>query len=165
MPPPDIAAPHELDAGTPAEDTPPGEDAGPAVDQGYGVVLNYGLNVETWRGDAGARGHLVSGSFDGRLFMPLGVLNHGFVIAPDGDGSHRYRRLDTSWRSSFPGRALQKAQTPEDLRAGWVAVQAACREALGRSGVAALDVRAAICASQFSWKVTCATVSGSSSGA
>lgn len=105
--PPDIAAPHELDAGTPAEDTPPGEDAGPAVDQGYGVVLNYGLNVETWRGDAGAGGQLVSGSVDGRLFMPLGVLNHAFVVAPDGDGSHRYRRLETSWRSSFPGRAMQ----------------------------------------------------------
>ena len=104
--PPDIAAPHELDAGTVA-DAPSDDDAEPLVDQGYGVVLNYGLNVETWRGDAGARGHLVSGSFDGRLFMPLGVLNHGFVIAPDGDGSHRYRRLDTSWRSSFPGRALQ----------------------------------------------------------
>ncbi len=104
--PPDIAAPHELDAGTVA-DAPSDDDAERPVDQGYGVVLNYGLNVETWRGDAGARGHLVSGSFDGRLFMPLGVLNHGFVIAPDGDGSHRYRRLDTSWRSSFPGRALQ----------------------------------------------------------
>ncbi len=104
--PPDIAAPHELDAGTVA-DAPSDDDAEPLVDQGYGVVLNYGLYVETWRGDAGARGHLVSGSFDGRLFMPLGVLNHGFVIAPDGDGSHRYRRLDTSWRSSFPGRALQ----------------------------------------------------------
>ena len=39
--------------------------------------------------------------------MPLGVLNHAFVVAPDGGGSHRYRRLETSWRSSFPGRAMQ----------------------------------------------------------
>ena len=38
----------------------------------------------------------------------------------------------------------------QDPEAVWVAVQAACREALGRSGVTAPDVRAVICASQYS---------------
>lgn len=105
--PPDIAAPHEIDAGAAAETAATESGAEPQVDRGYGVVLNYGLNLESWRGDRQTRGQLLSGSFDGRLFMPLGVLNHGFVIAPDGDGAHRYRRLDTSWRSSLPGRMLQ----------------------------------------------------------
>lgn len=104
--PPDIAAPYHLDAGIGADAAAPDDAAGPLVDHGHGAVLNYGLNVEAWR-DGAASGSTVTGHVDGRLFMPSGVLSHGFVIAPDGDGAHRPRRLDTSWRSAFPGRAVQ----------------------------------------------------------
>jgi len=38
----------------------------------------------------------------------------------------------------------------QDADAVWTAVQTACREAVGRSGVAARDIRAVICASQYS---------------
>jgi xylulokinase len=38
----------------------------------------------------------------------------------------------------------------QDPEAVWIAVKTACREALGRAGVAARDVRAVICTSQYS---------------
>ena len=102
-----LLAPHVLSAAPDADLPPAEEDAAPAVDHGSGLVLNYGLNLETWRGAEGATDHTVSGSFDARLFLPLGALTHGFVMAEDQDGALRQRRLDSYWRSSFPGKAVQ----------------------------------------------------------
>lgn len=104
-----LLAPHVLSAAADAEPLPAAEeeDAAPAVDHGYGLVLNYGLAFDSWQGQAGGWDHDVSGSFDARLFMPLGTLTHGFVTAEDEHGALRHRRLDSYWRSAFPGRAVQ----------------------------------------------------------
>lgn len=105
--PSDLLAPHVVDVGQ-TSDTPAEEgEASPQIDHGYGLVLNYGLTLDSWRPDDGAVGHAFAGSFDTRLFMPIGALNHGFVFTEDQARDLRYRRLDTFWRSSFPSRAVQ----------------------------------------------------------
>lgn len=102
-----LLAPHVLSAAPDAAPEEEEEAAAPPVDHGYGLVLNYGLNLDAWRGAQGLADRSVSGGFDARLFMPLGVLTHGFAMAEDEAGTLRHRRLDSYWRSSFPGRAVQ----------------------------------------------------------
>lgn len=82
------------------------EDGPPAVDTGVGLVLNYLLDLETYGGD-GAAGESQSGSFDARLFTPFGAVSHGFALTGGTGEALRYRRLETYWRSAFPGRAAQ----------------------------------------------------------
>ncbi|SNT76138.1 fimbria/pilus outer membrane usher protein [Paracoccus seriniphilus] len=103
-----LLAPKVISAG-PAERDPfaAEEDAAPVIDHGYGLVLNYGLNLDSWRTAAGETGQSASGSFDSRLFMPMGTFSHGFVLVDDDAGKLSYRRLDSYWRSAFPGRAVQ----------------------------------------------------------
>jgi len=87
----------------------PGPEERPEVDAGSGLVLNYNLTAER-RSGQGVSGPstFFAGDFDARLFLPKGALNHGFTHArQDGRGRLRYRRLDSYWRSAFPGPALQ----------------------------------------------------------
>lgn len=105
-----LLAPKVLDAGAETDPRlPPPDEAAtaPAIDHGLGLVLNYGLNFESWQGAQGQRQTQASGSFDARVFMPMGALTHGFTIARDEAGDYRYRRLDSYWRSAFPGKAVQ----------------------------------------------------------
>lgn len=104
--PPELLAPHRVYAGGAADDLPQ-DAAAHQIDHGYGVVLNYGLTADAWKGRNGGLDQTFSGSFDARLFMPIGSLNHGFAVTQDESGDLRYRRLNTYWRSSFPGRAIQ----------------------------------------------------------
>ncbi|WP_323718526.1 fimbria/pilus outer membrane usher protein [Paracoccus aminovorans] len=102
-----LLAPHVLNAAPDNVAAAEEGEAVPAVDHGYGLVLNYGVTLDGWQGADGATDRSLGASFDSRLFMPLGTLTHGFVLAEDDRDVLRYRRLDTYWRSSFPGRAVQ----------------------------------------------------------
>jgi len=103
--PEELLAPHVVAADAP--DPLDEREQAPPVDRGFGLVLNYGLNFEHWRPGHGETAATATGSFDARLFVPWGTLNHGFVLAEDGAGGHEMRRLDSYWRSDFPGRAIQ----------------------------------------------------------
>lgn len=103
--PEDLIAPHQLNAGE-TDDDLFHEDTTPTVDHGYGLVLNYSLNADRWKPKGGKAEQSVSGSFDSRLFMPLGAMTHGFAVTQEHD-DYRMRRLDSYWRSSFPGRMTQ----------------------------------------------------------
>lgn len=82
------------------------EEGPPSVDTGTGLVLNYLLDVETY-GGGGGRDSSQSSTFDARLFTPFGAISHGFVLTGDAGAGTAYRRLETFWRSAFPGRAAQ----------------------------------------------------------
>ena len=99
-----VRAPYTLSARPEAQTAP--EDGPPAVDSGTGLVLNYQLDFETY-GGAGSSGSSQSGTFDARVFSPFGALNHSFVLSNGSDTASGYRRLETFWRSAFPGRAAQ----------------------------------------------------------
>lgn len=89
-----LVAPRVISAGaTPAEDEP-------QIDRAWGAVLNYGLAIDGVRG----LGQTVSGNFDARLSMPVGALTHRFAVT---GGDDRLRRMDSFWRSDFPGHAVQ----------------------------------------------------------
>ncbi len=49
--------------------------------------------------------------------------------------------VDAELNRQFPGRELQKAQTPEGLREGWVAVQSAWRETVTATPPHLVDAR------------------------
>lgn len=104
-----LIAPHVVDAAQIGQNSEAEAeaDAPPQVDHGYGLVLNYGLTLDSWTPAKGASGNSVSGSFDTRLFLPIGSFNHGFILTEDDARALRYRRLDTFWRSSFSGSAVQ----------------------------------------------------------
>ncbi|MDP2738277.1 MAG: fimbria/pilus outer membrane usher protein [Pseudorhodobacter sp.] len=107
---PDAAlAPYEISArtGTALRSLNGDGEEAPAIDKSFGVVLNYALDFESATASGLAGTDTASGFFDARLFMPLGVLSHGFALAEDDTGMYRYRRLETYWRSAFPGRAVQ----------------------------------------------------------
>lgn len=105
-----LMAPHVLDAGNAQGDgwgAEDGQSDRPPIDHGYGLVLNYGLTFDSWKPRDGAISQNVAASFDTRMFMPLGALTHGFALTDAADKGLQHRRLDTYWRSSFPGRATQ----------------------------------------------------------
>lgn len=105
-----LLAPHVLDAGNGGDSgflPDDGQSVSPQVDRGYGLVLNYGLTFDSWKPREGEVDQNIAASFDARLFMPLGALTHGFAFAEEQNGKLQYRRLDSYWRSSFPGRAVQ----------------------------------------------------------
>lgn len=79
----------------------------PRIDRGYGLVLNYSLSLDGWQSQDRQSDYAKSGSFEARAFIPLGSLNHGFILNEDPQGKLQYRRLDSFWRSDFPGRAVQ----------------------------------------------------------
>ncbi|WP_185958560.1 fimbria/pilus outer membrane usher protein [Paracoccus laeviglucosivorans] len=107
--PDELLAPHMLDGAGGADGMldEDGQPVAPQVDHGYGLVLNYGLSFEGYRASGGEIERTNSGSFDARIFMPLGALTHGFLVYQDQGRDYRYRRLDTYWRSAFPGRRMQ----------------------------------------------------------
>lgn len=105
--PPELLAPHMVDATESDGSDASTEGAAAQIDHGYGLVLNYGLSLDAWKRRSGGLDQSFSGTFDTRLFMPIGSLNHGFAITEAEDSDLRYRRLNTYWRSSFPGRAVQ----------------------------------------------------------
>lgn len=76
----------------------------PALQSGYGALLNYSLFAAT--PDAEFRRFMrfegVSGSFEGRMFSPFGVLSQTFVASTDRDDVYDSTRLDTTWSYSDP---------------------------------------------------------------
>jgi outer membrane usher protein len=97
-------APHVVSA-RPAPRPYEGEEG--AVDSGFGLVLNYALDFEAVTADGSATDTTAAGAFEARLFLPLGALTYGFALTEDEAAGLRHRRLETYWRSAFPGRAVQ----------------------------------------------------------
>lgn len=75
------------------------------ISSGLGFVLNYNLDAEITRTQGLSR--RIAGDFDGRFYMPLGTLNHGFALTQTDTHGRRYRRLNTYWRTPIPTRAAQ----------------------------------------------------------
>lgn len=78
------------------------------IHTGFGLVLNYSLAADL-RHSAVAGGVTAetSGHFDGRVFTPVGSFNHGFNLSYQPGETLRYRRLESYWRTPFPGRTSQ----------------------------------------------------------
>ncbi|WP_232727415.1 fimbria/pilus outer membrane usher protein [Roseinatronobacter bogoriensis] len=75
------------------------------TDTGFGLVLNYSLDTDLTRSSVFSYG--IVGSFDTRVFTPLGTLNHSFTLTYRQGETYRYRRLNSYWRTPIPGRATQ----------------------------------------------------------
>ncbi|MBC8128979.1 MAG: fimbrial biogenesis outer membrane usher protein [Rhizobiaceae bacterium] len=76
-----------------------------AAQSGYGALVNYSLFASTPSGEMSRVFDFggASGSFEGRMFSPYGVLSQTFVASTTSDGPYTSRRLDTNWAYSDPG--------------------------------------------------------------
>lgn len=75
---------------------------------GYGAVVNYTLfaSSNTLFEDETDLFRGVSGSFDARLFGPLGTLSHSFLAGYSDGRFDEFTRLNTTWSYSDPERLL-----------------------------------------------------------
>lgn len=76
----------------------------PELSSSIGAVLNYSLfaNFTSDRIFATPAYHGLSGSFDMRIFSPLGVLQSGFIATTSPSETYSSTRLDTNWSYSSP---------------------------------------------------------------
>lgn len=106
-----VLAPHELVAGQNAggDEAPDtaSEAAALQIDRATGLVLNYALGASYWSSATSEDGSDLSGQLDARFFTPFGTLSHGVAATSQQAGGQALRRLDTSWRSSFPSHSVQ----------------------------------------------------------
>jgi len=74
---------------------------------GFGAVLNYDLGLDWEQNSGTATDPLASGVFEGRLYSPIGIFHHGEAVSDLSGDASVARRLETYWRSSWSGMALQ----------------------------------------------------------
>lgn len=80
----------------------------PVLQSGYGALMNYSLFAAT---PAEAMDEFltfdgVSGSFEGRMFSPAGVVSQTFVATTGASGLSEATRLDSQWAYSDPSTML-----------------------------------------------------------